>query len=71
MANGVTNYFKDLRTEQYAGIYAKPIYPKNQYLREPPSEGWLAREAQTRARSIDRLVERGLLTPPSRTDGSK
>jgi len=27
IANGVTNFFKDLRTEQYAAIYADPIYP--------------------------------------------
>ena len=29
IANGVTNWFKDLRTEQYAAIYEKPIYEKN------------------------------------------
>jgi predicted amidohydrolase len=67
IANGVISYFKDLRTEQYAAIYAKAIYPKNQYLREAPSEGWLAREDRTRAKSIQRLVEQGVLTPP---DGS-
>jgi len=65
MANGVTNFLKDLRTEQYAAIYANPIYPKNQYLKEPPTEDWLAREARTRAKSIERLVERRVLTPPS------
>jgi predicted amidohydrolase len=65
MANGVTNWFKDLRTEQYRAIYDAPIYPKNQYLDAPPAEGWLAREKQTRARTIGHLVERGVLTPPS------
>jgi predicted amidohydrolase len=68
IANGLYNQFKDLRTEQYRAIYDKPIYPKNQYLDEPPTEGWLAREDATRARNIQLLVERGVLVPPS-TDG--
>jgi predicted amidohydrolase len=66
IANGLYNQFKDLRTEQYAAIYAEPIYPKNQYLEKPPSEGWLAREEKTRAKCIEELVARGVLTPPSR-----
>jgi predicted amidohydrolase len=66
MANGLYNQFKDLRTEQYAAIYARPIYPKNQYLKEPPGEDWLAREKATRARTIEDLVARGVFTPPSR-----
>ncbi|HEX4225967.1 MAG TPA: nitrilase-related carbon-nitrogen hydrolase [Pseudonocardiaceae bacterium] len=65
MSNGVTNWFKDLRTEQYAAIYADPIYERNQYLDELPTEGWLAREAATRAKNIAQLVDRGVLTPPS------
>lgn len=65
MANGLHNQFKDLRTEQYAAIYAEPIYPKNQYLNAPPSEGWLAREEKTRGDNIQKLVERGVFTPPS------
>ena len=65
MANGLYNQFKDLRTEQYAAIYSRPIYPKNQYLAEPPQEGWLAREEATRAGAIAELVKRGVLTPPS------
>jgi predicted amidohydrolase len=65
IANGVTNWFKDLRTEQYAAIYEDPIYEKNQYLHEPPKEDWLAREAERRADNIKKLVRRGLLTPPS------
>lgn len=69
MANGVTNWFKDLRTEQYAAIYETPIYPKNQYLHKPPSEGWLAREAATRAGTIQKLVDRGVLTPPDNGNG--
>lgn len=64
IANGVTNFFKDLRTEQYAAIYAEPIYEKNQYLKDLPTEGWLAREAKRRSGNIEKLVERGLLTRP-------
>jgi predicted amidohydrolase len=65
MANGLYNQFKDLRTEQYRAMYDKPIYPKNQYLAEPPGEGWLAREEATRAKNIQTLVERGVFVPPS------
>lgn len=61
-SNGVFNGFKDLRTEQYAAIYAKPIYPKNQYLDAPPETGWLDRERATRQRNIDLLIERGVFT---------
>lgn len=64
VANGLYNQFKDLRTEQYRAIYEKPIYPKNQYLEQPPTEGWLEREDATRARNIQLLIERGVLTPP-------
>jgi predicted amidohydrolase len=64
-ANGVTNWFKDLRTEMYAGIYERPIYEKNQYLTDLPAEGWLAREEKRRAGNIGKLIERGLLVPPS------
>jgi len=64
IANGLYNQFKDLRTEQYRAIYDKPIYPKNQYLDAPPTEGWLAREDATRARNIDLLVERGVFVRP-------
>ncbi|GMA22892.1 hydrolase [Luteimicrobium album] len=66
IANGLHNQFKDLRTEQYRAIYDRPIYPKNQYAAAPPAEGWLDREKQTRARTIELLVDRGVLTPPSR-----
>jgi len=66
IANGIFNQFKDLRTEQYRAIYDRPIYPKNQYLDEPPKEGWLAREEKTRAANIKELVSRGVLTPPSK-----
>jgi hypothetical protein len=62
-SNGVFNGIKDLRTEQYAAIYAEPIYPKNQYLAAPPAEGWLARERATRAGTIKLLEERGVFTP--------
>src|SRR4051794_2639931 len=69
VANGLYNQFKDLRTEQYRAIYDRPIYPKNQYLENPPEEGWLAREDRTRAKNIQTLIERGVITPPSGYDG--
>ena len=65
IANGLYNQFKDLRTEQYRAIYDLPIYPKNQYLEQAPTEGWLAREDATRAKNIETLIARGVLTPPS------
>lgn len=65
IANGLSNQFKDLRTEQYRAIYDRPIYPKNQYLQNPPQEGWLAREEATRAANIKELVRRGVFVPPS------
>lgn len=65
VANGLYNQFKDLRTEQYRAIYERPIYPRNQYLEQPPQEGWLEREDATRAKSIQLLIERGVITPPS------
>ncbi len=64
VANGLFNQLKDLRTEQYRAIYDQPIYPKNQYLREAPTEGWLEREEATRAANIQKLVDRGVITPP-------
>ncbi|MFZ7089398.1 nitrilase-related carbon-nitrogen hydrolase [Curtobacterium sp. RRHDQ10] len=66
-SNGVFNGFKDLRTEQYAAIYAEPIYPKNQYLDAPPATGWLAREKALRQRNIDLLESRGVYTPIDQT----
>jgi len=69
VANGLFNQFKDLRTEQYRAIYDRPIYPKNQYLENPPEEGWLAREDRTRAKNIQTLIERGVITPPSGYEG--
>ena len=71
MANGLYNQFKDLRTEQYAAIYEKPIYPKNQYLKAPPAEGWLKREEATGKKNIDHLVERGVFTFPRPADGQR
>lgn len=65
VANGLYNQLKDLRTEQYRAIYERPIYPPNQYLDAPPGEGWLAREQQTRAANLARLIERGVITPPT------
>lgn len=68
VANGLYNQLKDLRTEQYRAIYDKPIYPANQYLDEAPREGWLARERATRAATLQLLIDRGVVTPPSDYD---
>jgi hypothetical protein len=65
IANGVTNWFKDLCTEQYASIYEQPIYEKNQYVKELPQEGWLAREDKRRVGNVEKLVKRGVLVRPS------
>ncbi|KRC47103.1 hydrolase [Leifsonia sp. Root227] len=65
-SNGVTSWFKDLRTEQYRAIYDQPIYEANQYLDAPPTTGWLAREAKRRGSNIEKLIQRGVLTPPSK-----
>jgi predicted amidohydrolase len=61
--NGFGRWFKDMRMEQFAPIYERPIYPKNQYLDEPPTEGWGERESGVLAENIARLRERGVLTP--------
>jgi hypothetical protein len=63
-ANGFYNWFKDLRTEQFRVIYDQPNYPKNQYLEEAPTEGWIARERATRTAVIEDLEKRGVLTAP-------
>jgi predicted amidohydrolase len=70
IANGLYNQFKDLRTEQYRAIYDRPIYPKNQYLEQPPTEGWLAREDATRAKNIQTLIQRGVFVPPTGYDAN-
>jgi predicted amidohydrolase len=62
-ANGFYNWFKDLRTEQFRVIYDQPNYPKNQYLEEAPTEGWIARERATRTAVIEDLEKRGVLMP--------
>ena len=69
MQNGFSNWLKDLRTEQFRLIYDQPIYPKNQYLDEPPALGWWEREAATRAENIRLLEERGVLGAPDREAG--
>ena len=71
--NGFGKWLKDLRTEQFAPIYEQPIYPKNQYVDEAPRPGWYEREREVLQDSIGRLIDRGVLTPPSDaspTDGA-
>ena len=62
---GLGNNLKDLRTEQFAPIYERTIYPKNQHLDKPPQLGALDREFDTRRSAIEALVKQGIVTPPS------
>jgi predicted amidohydrolase len=66
--NGFGRWFKDMRMEQFAPIYERPIYPKNQYLDEAPTEGWGEREAGVLAQNISLLQDRGVLTPAAGID---
>ena len=67
LQNGFGRWFKDLRMEQFAPIYQRTIYPKNQYLNSAPTPGWGKREFAVLEGNIDRLQETGILTP---RDGS-
>jgi len=64
LQNGFGRWFKDMRMEQFAAIYERPINPKNQYLDEAPTEGWGEREAAVLAQNIDRLTRDGVLVAP-------
>jgi predicted amidohydrolase len=59
------NWLKDLRTELYQLLYAKPIYPKNLYLRRAPMK-----HAEYRRRVILRQIklmhDRGIWKRPAR-----
>jgi len=62
--NGFGKWFKDLRTEQFAVMYERPIYPKNQWLENPPTLGWGEREIAVLGDNIERLQKQGVLVPP-------
>lgn len=64
LQNGFGRWLKDMRMEQFAAIYQQPVYPKNQYLEQAPTLGWHEREVAILEDNIERLVERGTLTPP-------
>lgn len=68
--NGFGRWFKDLRMEQFAAIYERPIYPKNQYLEEAPTEGWGEREGAVLEANIARLQEQGVLAAPGGNGGA-
>jgi predicted amidohydrolase len=70
LQNGFGRWFKDLRTEQFAAIYERPIYPKNQYLDEAPTEGWGEREAAVLAQNIEQLKSDGVLVEPGAAPGT-
>ena len=50
--------------EQFAPIYQKPVYPKNQYLDNAPTTGWGQRDTEILAGNIERLQNEGVLAAP-------
>jgi len=58
-----SNWMKDLRTELFAGMYDKPIHPRNLWLEKEP-ERHAAVDDIYRA-NIARLIERGAWTAPA------
>ena len=63
--NGFGKWFKDMRMEQFAPIYARTIYPKNQYLDAAPTPDWGQREVAILNNNIERLEQDGVLAPPA------
>lgn len=64
--NGFGRWLKDMRMEQFAPIYRRAIYPKNQYLHAAPEVGWGEREVAVLNRNIDELTRDGVLAAPDR-----
>jgi len=64
LQNGFGRWFKDMRMEQFAPIYQRSIYPKNQYLEEAPTMGWGQRDSAILAGNIQRLQREGVLALP-------
>lgn len=58
-----SNWMKDLRTELFAGMYDRPIHPRNLWLDKEP-EGHAAVDEIYRG-NIARLIERGAWTAPT------
>jgi predicted amidohydrolase len=65
LQNGFGRWFKDMRMEQFAPIYEKPVYPKNQYLEAAPTPGWGERDVAILAGNIERLKRAGVLASPN------
>jgi len=59
--NGFGRWFKDMRMEQFAAIYQRSIYPKNQYLETIPAQGWGKREMEVLENNIAMLTRDGIL----------
>ncbi len=59
------NWMKDLRTELYQLVYARPIYPKNLYLKRSPMKHAEYREKVIK-RQVRRMRELGIWKAPSR-----
>jgi predicted amidohydrolase len=64
--NGFGRWLKDMRMEQFAPIYQRRIYPKNQYADAAPTVGWAEREYAVLEKNIAQLTEDGVLTAPAR-----
>lgn len=64
--NGFGRWLKDMRMEQFAPIYQKKIYPKNQYLDAPPTLGWSTREYAVLKDNIAKLTDDGVLAKPDK-----
>jgi len=60
-----SNWMKDLRTEIFRHMYDEPIHPKNLWLKEDPLRH--AEVDEVYRANIERLIERGSFTPPSRS----
>lgn len=67
LQNGFGRWFKDMRMEQFAPIYQRSIYPKNQYLEVAPTEGWGKRETAVLTGNIEKLKQEGVLASPGKS----
>ena len=62
LQNGFGRWFKDMRMEQFAPIYQRSIYPKNQFLEAAtPTQGWGERDKAILDENIERLKREGVL----------
>jgi hypothetical protein len=60
-----SNWLKDLRTEVFRRMYEEPIHPANLWLEQDPLSH--AEVDEIYRGNIERLLERGVYTAPSRS----